>query len=249
MNDSHLPDSLRRCSLPANLRFAIRAAMNRGFNFGGQNFEVAGDAALYWPAQNALLVADLHLEKASAYAAGGQMLPPYDSLSTLEELLHLAQSCGATAVICLGDNFHDDEGEQRLSGAAAAMLRDLTQSFDWIWITGNHDPRLSGRWGGQSVLEWAASGINLRHEADPADATPEISGHFHPKYRAVIRKRMVSRRCFVQTGSKIIMPAFGALTGGMDAGDMAIRSACGLMPDQEMGALVPIINGLTRFAI
>jgi uncharacterized protein len=59
----------------------------------------------------------------------------------------------------------------------------------------------------------------------------------------------VSRRCFVQTGTKIIMPAFGAFTGGMDASDIAIRKACGLQPDQMMAALVPVSNGLARFAI
>ncbi len=223
--------------------------MTRSFSFGQQTFEVAGDAALHWPDQQALLVADLHLEKASAYASGGQMLPPYDSLSTLHELEKLANISGAAAIICLGDNFHDDDGEQRLGGEASALLRDLTSRFDWTWITGNHDPHLSGRWGGVSVIERRIGDIVLRHEADPADPTPEISGHFHPKYRALMRKRMVSRRCFVQTPNKIIMPAFGALTGGMDANDMAIRQACGLTKMDSMAALVPVKDGLTRFAL
>ncbi len=223
--------------------------MTRSFSFGEQLFQVAGDAALYWPEKRTLLVADLHLEKASAYATGGQMLPPYDSLSTLEELARLAEAHSAQAIICLGDNFHDDDGERRLGGEAAGLLRHLTQAFAWTWITGNHDRNLAARWGGDAVPEIATAGIILRHEADPIDRTPEISGHFHPKYRAVMRKRMVSRRCFVQTGSKIIMPAFGALTGGMNAGDKVIRSACGLLASDPMAALVPVNGGLTRFAI
>lgn len=223
--------------------------MTRSFSFGQQAFEVAGDAALYWPEQRALLVADLHLEKASSYASGGQMLPPYDSLSTLKELETLTALFDVRAIICLGDNFHDNDGEARLGGDAAALLSHLTGQFEWTWITGNHDPHLSGRWGGKSVLELVASGIILRHEADPDDTAPEISGHFHPKYRAVMRKRMVSRRCFVQTTNKIIMPAFGVLTGGMDAGDTAIRSACGIVASDPMTALVPVSTGLTRFAI
>ncbi len=223
--------------------------MTRNFSFGGQIFEVAGDAALFWPDQRALLVADLHLEKASAYALVGQMLPPYDSLSTLEELAGLADACGAQAIICLGDNFHDDDGERRLGGAAAALLRQLTSRFDWTWITGNHDRNLSASWGGEAVLEIVKAGIVLRHEADPADPAPEISGHFHPKYRAMMRKRMVSRRCFVQTASKIIMPAFGTLTGGMDAADVAIRKACGLTKHDQMAALVPVNGGLAKFAL
>lgn len=223
--------------------------MSRELIFAGQHFRIAGDAALYWPGQHALLVADLHLEKASAYALGGQMLPPYDSLSTLQELAGLADAFAVKTIICLGDNFHDDNGEQRLGGEAATILRHLTSRFDWTWITGNHDPHLSGRWGGASVIERHVGNIVLRHEADPADPDPEISGHFHPKYRASMRKRMVSRRCFVQTPGKIIMPAFGALTGGMDAGDIAIRRACGLTDFGSMTALVPVKDGLTRFAL
>ena len=223
--------------------------MTRSFNFAGQIFEVAGDAALYWPAQHALLVADLHLEKASSYATGGQMLPPYDSLSTLAELATLANAFDVETIICLGDNFHDNGGEARLDGEAAALLRQLTGHFDWKWITGNHDPHLAARWGGAAILDFAASGIVLRHEAHPLDSTPEISGHFHPKYRAAMRKRMLSRRCFVQTATKIIMPAFGALTGGMDAGHGAIRSACGLTRSDVMAALVPVNGGLARFAL
>ena len=223
--------------------------MERDFLFGGQRFQVVGDAALFWPDRNALLVADLHLEKASAYAVTGQMLPPYDSLSTLEELAALTNACAVKSIICLGDNFHDDDGERRLGGDAAVLLRHLTSRFDWTWITGNHDPYLSGRWGGTSVLELEATGIFLRHEADPADGAPEISGHFHPKYRALMRRRMVSRRCFVQTGSKIIMPAFGALTGGMDAADLAIRRACGLANHEPMAALVPLKGGLAKFSL
>lgn len=223
--------------------------MTRNISFGGEAFCVAGDAALNWLDQKALLVADLHLEKASAYAQAGQLLPPYDSLSTLHDLSRLANDCGAQAIICLGDNFHDMGGERRLGGDAADLLRDLTQKFDWTWITGNHDPQLSGRWGGHSIVEYRAAGIILRHEADPTDTQPEISGHFHPKYRAFMRRRLVSRRCFVQTPTKIIMPAFGALTGGMDAGDVAIRSACGLAANEMMAALVPVSSGLTRFAI
>ena len=223
--------------------------MTHNISFAGQVFCVAGDAALYWPVRKALLVADLHLEKASAYAQAGQMLPPYDSLSTLQDLARLAKGCQANAIICLGDNFHDMGGEQRLSGEAADLLRYLTRQFDWTWITGNHDPHLSGRWGGHSVLEYRAEGIILRHEADPTDAQPEISGHYHPKYRAFMRRRLISRRCFVQTPTKIIMPAFGALTGGMDAGHRAIRNACGLAESDMMAALVPVNSGLTRFAI
>jgi uncharacterized protein len=201
--------------------------MVAAINFGGQEFAVAGEAALFWPARRALMVADLHLEKASSYAMGGQFLPPYDSRATLEELAGLAGRCDAQAIYCLGDNFHDDGGEDRLEPEAAALLRQLTASYDWQWIVGNHDPGIGAHWGGRVHDELCVDGIILRHEADPADRTPELSGHFHPKFRQQVRGRLVSRRCFVRSANKLILPAFGALTGGLDADDSAIAAACG----------------------
>lgn len=223
--------------------------MTQSFEFGGQQFEIAGEAALYWPAHNALLVSDLHLEKASAFALYGQMLPPYDSVSTLQDIAALCSKYSPTKIISLGDNFHDDDGEQRLAESAAALLVDLTRQTEWIWITGNHDRAVSGKWGGKAFDELTLSGITLRHEALGGDPNPEISGHFHPKFRQVLRGRMVKRRCFVKTPRKMIMPAFGALTGGLDVQNVAIIKACDLADGEGVEALVPMQRGYARFAL
>lgn len=223
--------------------------MTRAFEFGGQIFELAGDAALYWPAQRALIISDLHLEKASAFAAGGQMLPPYDSLATLQEVAALVHGFNSARVISLGDNFHDDDGEIRLGGAAASLLTELIGGTEWIWITGNHDRGISARWGGTAMAEWTASDILLRHEAEAGEQQPEISGHFHPKFRQDLRGRMVSRRCFVRSQRKMIMPAFGAFTGGLDVQDPAIGKACDLVGDEYAEALVPTRGGVALFRL
>jgi metallophosphoesterase superfamily enzyme len=88
-------------------------------------------------------------------------------------------------------------------------------------------------------------GLILRHRADPAEPRPELSGHFHPKLRITRRGRQVSRRCFVATPNKLILPAFGALTGGLDAHHPEIVRAVG-GPAQ---ALVPLADRLLRFPI
>ncbi len=190
-------------------------------DFGGNQFQAAGDTALYWPIQQMLLVADLHLEKASSFARGGQMLPPYDSLATLEKLERLIALTGARTVVCLGDNFHDHGAEGRLSGRAAEILKHLTSQIEWIWITGNHDPKMEAQWGGRSMGELLTGDVMLRHEAQATFANLEISGHYHPKLRVNINRRTVSRRCFVVSQRKLIMPAFGSLAGGMDASEAA----------------------------
>ncbi len=204
-------------------------------SFADHRFEIAGPAALFWPAQKALLVADLHLEKASFYAKQGQMLPPYDSHATLEELAGLVRRTDAERVFCLGDNYHDDEGEARLEPSAAALLRTLTDSLDWTWIAGNHDRDVSGKWGGEVRDEWTCGSLVLRHEAAADTTVPEISGHYHPKFRVKTRGRHVARRCFVRGERHLIMPAFGALTGGMAASDPVIEAIVGGPADALLG--------------
>ena len=215
------------------------------FSFSGHDLIALPQAALYWPARKALLVADLHFEKASWFARFGQMLPPYDSEATLADLEALITATDAHELWCLGDSFHDSSGSERMTARASETLARLTDQLDWIWITGNHDEALGPNIGGRIVDEIEVDGLVLRHEADPHDNRPELSGHFHPKLRLRVRGKGVSRRCFVATDRKLILPAFGALTGGLDAGHPEIARAVG--PDAE--ALVPVQDRLLRFPL
>ena len=215
------------------------------FSFAGETFEASADGALYWPAREALLVADLHLEKASWFALAGQFLPPYDSHATLTALAAEVERTRATRLYCLGDSFHDAFGCDRLDASARELLTSLTSRLDWTWIVGNHDPGFADHCGGRIADEMELGGILLRHEAQRTESRPEISGHFHPKLRVHLRGRQVSRRCFVTSASKIIMPAFGSLTGGLDAHHPAILGSVGA----KAAALVPVSNRLLRFPL
>jgi uncharacterized protein len=215
------------------------------FSFACETFCATPAGALYWPERQALLVADLHLEKASWFALGGQFLPPYDSHATLSALSHEVEHTGATNLYCLGDSFHDRFGCDRLSDPARALLLQLTAKLDWTWIVGNHDPGFADHCGGRIVEQAELSGIVLRHEAAAADPTPEISGHFHPKLRINLKGRHVARRCFVLSATKLIMPAFGSLTGGLDAHHPEILRSVG----GGAAALVPMSDRLLRFPL
>ncbi|WP_327753277.1 ligase-associated DNA damage response endonuclease PdeM [Sphingobium sp. SJ10-10] len=214
-------------------------------SFAGHEFLALPEAALFWPARSALLVADLHFEKASWYARFGQFLPPHDSRATLDMIEMLVERTGVRAVWSLGDSFHDADGAARLDQGTRARLAALTDRLDWVWITGNHDVGMADTPGGERRADMQVDGIWLRHEADPADPRPEISGHFHPKFRLSVRGRHVSRRCFVGSRTKLILPALGALTGGLDAGHGEIRRVMGA----DATALVPVAGRLLRFPI
>ena len=215
------------------------------FSFAGETFFAAADGALFWPREEALLVADLHLEKASWFARLGQFLPPYDSHATLSALATEVERTGARRLFCLGDSFHDAFGCERLPDQARALLTELTNRLDWTWIVGNHDPGFADHCGGKLEEEVEIAGVVLRHEVVRNDPRPEISGHFHPKLRVNLKGRHVSRRCFVVSPSKMILPAFGSLTGGLDARHPEILGSVG----GNAAALVPVSDRLLRFPL
>ena len=214
-------------------------------SFGGHDFLASPGGALFWPAERALLVADLHLEKASWFARLGQFLPPYDSQATLAALTEDVAATGAERLYCLGDSFHDRFGCDRLPAEARAMLLALTSRLDWVWIIGNHDPGFADHCGGRIEEECVVGGIVLRHEAQAGEVRPEMSGHFHPKLRLSLKGRHVSRRCFVASRNKLILPAYGALTGGLDARHPEIARKTG----PGASALVPVADRLLKFPI
>ncbi len=215
--------------------------------FAGEEWQLIDGRALYWPREQALVVADLHLEKASYYAMRGQMLPPYDSRATLERIALAIRACGARRVYCLGDNFHDAAGPARMEPHAAGMLAALTRATDWLWITGNHDAELAGEIGGTLAQECTVGEIKLRHQARVGERAPELSGHFHPKLAISARGRRIARPCAVASETRLILPAFGALTGGLRADDPAILAA--LQPARAIHALVSAGNRLLQFPL
>lgn len=221
-------------------------------SFADEEWRLGVGRWLYWPREKALLVADLHLEKASFFARTGQMLPPYDSRETLERLADAVRETGARRVFCLGDNFHDSAGAERLEPHARGMLAALTRATDWVWITGNHDAALEDSLGGTLAEELEVGGVVLRHEARAGETRCEVSGHYHPRVAVTVRGRRVARPCVVASegglfGGRMILPAFGALTGGMDAAAPAILAA--LQPAHAIDACVPAAGRLVRLPL
>jgi DNA ligase-associated metallophosphoesterase len=183
--------------------------------------------ALYWPEHGLLAIADLHLEKGSSFATRGQPLPPYDTATTLARLARLILRYMPRAVVALGDSFHDGGGPARLRDADREHLHAMQRGRDWIWITGNHDPDPAPDIGGAFHDSFAVSGLTFRHE--PKGAAGEIAGHLHPVARIAHRGRTVSRRCFAADEMRMILPAFGAFTGGLNVRHAAFADVFGTL--------------------
>ncbi len=185
--------------------------------------------ALYWPDEQLLVVADLHLEKGSAFAKRGVLLPPYDTAATLARLARLIERYAPRLLIALGDSFHDGHGASRMSDADRAALEALQRRRDWIWIAGNHDPDLQDGIGGRFADVLAFGPLTFRHEPSANMGDGEIAGHLHPVARIAQRGRAVSRRCFASDGRRLVMPAFGAYAGGLNVRDRAIFGLFGTL--------------------
>jgi DNA ligase-associated metallophosphoesterase len=189
------------------------------FDLAGVTFIADLSGALLWEAERLLVVSDLHLEKGSSFAARGTLLPPFDTIATLNRLASVITRHNPRTVITLGDSFHDRAAHTRLSDADRTQLAALQTGREWIWISGNHDPALPRDLGGTVADIIAIGAITFRHE--PTGARGEIAGHLHPKARVATRARTLERRCFVSDGERAIMPAFGAYAGGLSVRDAA----------------------------
>jgi uncharacterized protein len=190
-------------------------------HLSGERLMLDPAGALYWPATSLLVVSDLHLEKGSSYARHGQLLPPWDTHATLDRLTIHLRRYHPRVVIALGDSFHDADGSGRLPAGELARLRAMTEAHRFIWIQGNHDPTPPNGLGGEWLESFATATLTFRHQATRG-ADAEISGHHHPKAAIPARGTSVSRPCFVIDQRRIVMPAFGAYTGGMDVREPAI---------------------------
>ncbi len=199
----------------------------RGSSVAGASLVGDPGGVIYWPQERALIVADLHFEKGSSYARRGIFLPPYDTAATLARLTAMVMRYAPRAVIALGDSFHDGGGPDRLADADRTQLRALQAGRDWIWITGNHDPEPAKNIGGDFGGALAIGALTFRHI--PQGAVGEIAGHLHPVARVSYRGRAVSRRCFAADATRLVMPAFGAYTGGLNVRDAAFADVFGTL--------------------
>jgi DNA ligase-associated metallophosphoesterase len=191
-------------------------------HLAGERLMLDPAGIMHWPAMRLLVVSDLHLEKGSSFARRGMLLPPWDTHATLDRLTLLLRRYAPETVIALGDSFHDSDGSGRLPPSEVQRLQAMTKSHRFIWVLGNHDPAPPTGIGGESATEYAVGPVVFRHQALAGADVGEISGHHHPKAQVQARAGNVSRPCFVADGRRLMMPAFGAYTGGLDVRDPAI---------------------------
>lgn len=231
-------DPVRRKERPTSRASAFAQAPDGRLRLAGAWVTPRPEGALWLEQSGTLIVSDLHLEKASAYTRGGHFLPPYDTRATLTRLTALYAELNPKRVISLGDTFHDRGAAARLDEVDRTTLTALVRGVDWIWIAGNHDPAPPAELGGIVREEVDIEGVIFRHEPKPG-AKSEVAGHLHPCARVVGASGSVRRRCFAVDSERIVMPAFGAYTGGLNVMDEAFKP---LFP----GGLYALVMGRSK---
>ncbi len=196
-------------------------------HFAGERLMLDPSGALFWPAEKLLVVADLHFEKGSAAALRGSLLPPWDTRITLDRVAALLRRFHPERVVALGDSFHDAKGSARMHAQDRQRLQAMTEAAAFTWVLGNHDPVPPDGIGGSAATECAIGPLCFRHEAVVGASGGEVCGHHHPKAHVPARGTVISRPCFVFDGRRLMLPAIGAYTGGLDIRDPAIA---GLFP-------------------
>ena len=189
--------------------------------FAGHELLLDAQGGVFWPQSRLLAVADLHLEKGSASAANGSLLPPWDTRLTLDRLGDLIARWQPDTVVALGDSFHDRHGFARMAPADASRLASWAEAIRFVWVLGNHDPSPSPGLAGTTTPCWSLAGLEFCHQARPGRG-PEMVGHHHPKASIATRAGHVTRPCFVVGGGRLMLPALGAFTGGLDVSSPAI---------------------------
>jgi hypothetical protein len=206
--------------------------------FAGETLHCLADRALYRPATRTLYVADVHLGKAQQLRRAGIGVPSGSTTQDLARLSALIATTGAHTLSVLGDFLHGalDPADDWLARLLA--WRQQHAGLRLRLLLGNHDRRLRELRLDAELLGDTAQDApyTLVHAPDdaPADA-PALCGHVHPVLRLPAPGPALRLPCFWIQPRLLMLPAFGALTGGWTVTPTAADQAVVCTPE---GALL-----------
>lgn len=193
----------------------------------GEAVQLLPDPALWWPAQHTLFVADVHLGKAATFRALGQPVPAGTTQDNLQRLDAALQRTGARHLVLLGDLLHARQAHNTTLLTALHAWRQRHAQVRMTLVRGNHDDRAGDPPVslGIAVVDepWAMGPFAAchhprdvaRHHTEAVHAGFVLAGHTHPVCRLQGRGRDTVRLpCFVRSAGQLLLPAFGAFTGG-----------------------------------
>lgn len=192
---------------------------------GALAIEVAGERvlllpqkALYWPREQLLVVADIHFGKAAAFRSLGVPVPHGTTAENLAALDALVDHHGARGIAFLGDFLHAKAAHAPATQRAMLAWRERRRSLSLLLVRGNHD-RHAGDPAAQLGIELVdephlLGPFALCHHPDLAAPGYVLAGHVHPAFLLASRFDALRLPCFLVGSQRMILPSFGAFTGG-----------------------------------
>jgi DNA ligase-associated metallophosphoesterase len=176
------------------------------------------EKALYWPRAKMLVIADIHFGKAAAFRSLGIPVPSGTTTQNLDALDELVREHGAEHILFLGDFLHARAAHAASTQAALLAWRQRNPQLTLTLVRGNHDKHAGDP---AAVLKidmvdepHTVGALSFCHHPDIAAPGYVLAGHVHPAYRLVTRFDALRLPCFVVGAARMILPSFGAFTGG-----------------------------------
>ncbi|WP_010521071.1 ligase-associated DNA damage response endonuclease PdeM [Aquimarina agarivorans] len=177
------------------------------------SFILHPSGAIFWKNEQMLLIADVHLGKASHFRKHGSPVPMASVAENFNQLNAVVSYFNPTTLCFLGDLFHSHLNNEWF------FFEQWIQTVmcKVILVSGNHDiiPVLKYESIGVNVIDFLSKkGIHLTHQPEKKEGFFTISGHIHPGVRLVgAGKQQITIPCFFKQANQLVLPAFGTFTG------------------------------------
>jgi len=184
----------------------------------GEPVLLLAQKALYWPRHKALVVADIHFGKAASFRAQGVPVPRGTTSQNLAALDLLIGQYEVGQIVFLGDFLHARAAHAPATLAAMLAWRRRHADLALTLVRGNHDRHAGdpARALGIEVVDEPClrAPFCFCHHPDTAAPGYVLAGHVHPVFVLATRSDALRLPCFVVGPQRMILPSFGAFTGG-----------------------------------
>jgi len=183
-----------------------------------QTVHLLPEKAAFWEEKKALILADIHLGKATVFRKHGIPIPEGNMREDLKQLERLIRKVGAKLCIVVGDLIH----------AKIGLTNEIKDSFrDWLsalccevhLIIGNHDKSLVKGLPKEWPIHLHQNGLTLvpfyfSHFPTTHENLFVWAGHLHPKIKLKSAHDCLVLPCFQIFSHLGILPAFSSFVGG-----------------------------------
>jgi DNA ligase-associated metallophosphoesterase len=184
----------------------------------GETVHLLPQKALLWKARQMLVVADIHFGKAASFRALGVPVPHGTTQENLDALETLVTQHAVRHIVFLGDFLHARAAHAPATLTAMLAWRRRHGELRLTLVRGNHD-RHAGDPAQALAIEvvnepWTLGPFSFCHHEDTAAPGFILAGHTHPVYVLATRSDALRLPCFVRGARHLVLPSFGAFTGG-----------------------------------